>query len=113
MRVPSDRKPKKEGKTINEKIADVLRKITEDETLAAKMSAIQDPDEAYKLASSLQDGFTKEEFITAMKELAAANGDLTDDDLKKFAGGDDTVYISIGVSYIMSSGVSVAAAAAI
>ena len=48
-----------------------------------------------------------------MKELAAANGDLTDDDLKKFAGGDDTVYISIGVSYIMSSGVSVAAAAAI
>ena len=72
---------------MNENIKKFLEKAVQDPELLKKLSAIRDPDEAYKLASSVQDGFTKEEFITAMKELAAANGDLNEDDLKKFAGG--------------------------
>ena len=75
---------------MNESIKKFLEKLAQDPELIAKLSAIQDPDEAYKLASSVQDGFTREEFITAMKEIAAADGDLTDADLKKFAGGVDT-----------------------
>ena len=74
---------------MNESIKKFMEKAAQDPELAAKMSAIQDPDEAYRLASSVQDGFTREEFITAMEELKTVNNDLTDADLKQFAGGDD------------------------
>ena len=94
---------------MNGNIQKFLEKLSQDPELIAKMGAIQDPDEAYRLASSVQDGFTKEEFITAMRELAAANGDLTDADLKKFAGGVDTVDVSKSVA--ASVGTAVAAAA--
>ena len=98
---------------MNESIKKFMEKAAQDPELAAKMSAIQDPDEAYKLASSLQDGFTKEEFINTMKELAAANSDLTDADLKKFAGGTDSELVSVSISYLVSSGATMAAVAAI
>ena len=45
---------------MNENIKKLLEKVAQDPELSAKMRAIQDPDEAYKVASSLQDGFTKE-----------------------------------------------------
>ncbi len=51
---------------MNENIKKFLEKAAQDPELTAKMSAAQNPDEAYKLASSVQDGFTREEFITAM-----------------------------------------------
>ena len=98
---------------MNESIKKLLVKAAQDPELAAKMSAIQDPDEAYKLASSVQDGFTKEEFITAMRELAAANGDLTDADLKKFAGGTDTKEVfSIASATVSALNISLGASAA-
>ena len=89
---------------MNENIQKFLEKLGQDPELIKKMSAIRDPEEAYRLASSLQDGFTKEEFMTAMNDLATSNGDLTDDDLKKFSGGitdeDLTVSISVATSLV-------------
>ena len=96
---------------MNGNIQKFLEKLSQDPELIAKMGAIQDPDEAYRLASSVQDGFTKEEFITAMKELAAANGDLTDADLKKYAGGSDVTEVVSDVTEV-SVGVTIVAAAA-
>ena len=96
---------------MNESMKKFLEKVAQDPELLAKMSAVQNPDEAYRLASALQDGFTKEEFITTMKDLAAASGDLTNDDLKKFAGGVDTVDVSKSVA--ASVGTVVVAASAI
>jgi len=78
---------------MNEKIALFLHKVEKDETLVAKLSAIKNPDEAYALAASVQDGFTKEEFVAAMEGIR--NGDLTAEDLEKLAGGvdiDNTVF---------------------
>ena len=43
---------------MNENIKKFLEKAAQDPELTAKMSAVRDPDEAYELASSLQDGFT-------------------------------------------------------
>ena len=94
---------------MNESMKKFLEKVVQDPELTAKLSAIKDPDEAYRLASALQDGFTKEEFITAMKELAAASGDLTNDDLKKFAGGVDTVDLSKSVAATVGTAVAAAA----
>ena len=97
---------------MNENMKKFLEKAAQDPELLAKMSAVQNPDEAYRLASALQDGFTKEEFITAMKELAAANDDLSDADLKKFAGGIDTEDIeSVASSAMSSASISLSAAA--
>ena len=98
---------------MNESIKKFLEKAEQDPAFITKMRAVQDSDEAYRLASSVQDGFTKEEFITAMKELAAANGDLTDADLKKFAGGTDTKEVfSIASATVSAINVSLGASAA-
>ena len=96
---------------MNENIKKFLEKAAQAPELLAKMSVIQDPDEAYRLASSVQDGFTKEEFITAMKEFAAVNGDLTADDLKKFAGGGTSELVSMSISASVSAGTGAAAVA--
>lgn len=99
---------------MNEKIKAVLRKIAADPELVARLNACQNPDEAYKLASSLQDGFTQEEFVSAMKDLDAAvkADDLSDADLEKIAGGGTSeLVLSFGVSVVGSA--SAAAAAAI
>ena len=98
---------------MNENIKKLLEKVAQDPELSAKMRAIQDPDEAYKVASSLQDGFTKEEFLNAMKELAVASGDLSDDDLKKFAGGGGSMDVSLVTSIVSVSAGAAAEAAAI
>ena len=98
---------------MNENIKKFLEKAAQDPELTAKMSAVRDPDEAYELASSLQDGFTKEEFFTAMKELAAADGDLGDADLKKFSGGGESDSITLFNSYNVTGVASASAWAAI
>ena len=74
---------------MNENIVKFIEKLDKDQDLLAKIADIRDADEAYDLASSVQDGFTKEEFVSAMKELASQVNvtELTDEDLEKYAGG--------------------------
>ena len=75
---------------MNENIKELLRKVSADESLAAKFTEISDPDEAYALASSIQEGFTKEEFIqtmSKMRDMSEQQGELSDDDLAQVAGG--------------------------
>ena len=102
---------------MNEKIAAALRKITEDEALLAKLQACADPDEAYAIVSSVENGFTKEEFIAAMEQVKAAidaSTTLSEDDISKMAGGVDgadvTVAVSVSASAV-SATASIAAAA--
>ncbi len=94
---------------MNEKIALFLKKIEGDEALAARFQGVTNPDEAYAIAASMQDGFTKEEFIAAMD--AIRNDELSDADLKSLAGGDaDDVVGSILTSISTVSTVSALAA---
>ena len=95
---------------MNEKIKLFLQKVEKDEALAAKFQGVTNPDEAYALAASVQDGFTKEEFISAMEQIN--NGELSQDDLAAMAGGvnEKSVIIS-GASAV--SGAFIAGASAI
>ena len=75
---------------MNENIKKFLEKVEQSPELQAKFSQIRNPNEAYKLAASIQDGFSKEEFITEMTKLyEAAIQDLSDEDIAKIAGGGD------------------------
>ena len=100
---------------MNENIKALLEKVAADEELQAKFSQIKDPDEAYALASSIQSGFTKEEFVEAMTAIKEAmNEDITDEDLAKSAGGGtDDIVVSVSVSMAISVVVTPTAAAAI
>ena len=49
---------------------------------------MKSPDEAYALAASVQEGFTKDEFIAAMDEIRKE--EFSDTDLESLAGGDET-----------------------
>ena len=100
---------------MNENIKTFLEKVAADSELQSKFSQINDPDEAYALASSIQSGFTKEEFVEAMTAIKEAmNEDLTDEDLAKSAGGDtEDIIVSVGASLAISFVVSPTAAAAI
>ena len=95
---------------MNEKVIQFLKKIEQDEALAAKFQGVTNPDEAYALAASVQDGFTKEEFISAMEQIN--NGELSQDDLAAMAGGvDETGIIISGASTV--TGAFIAGASAI
>jgi len=87
-----------------------------DQELQARFSQITDPDEAYAMASSVQSGFTKEEFIETMTAIREAmNEDLSDEDMAKSAGGvSDEVKVSVflSVTSAFSGAVTVTAAAA-
>ena len=101
---------------MNENIKVFLEKMAADSELQARFSQIKDPDEAYELASSIQPGFTKEEFVTEMTKIKEAmEEDLTDADLAKSSGGDkDTVVASVTISVAtVVSAVSWGAAAAV
>jgi len=77
---------------MNENIVKFLQKVVEDEGLQAKMKSITDMDEAYEFARTIQDGFTKEEFVTTMTELKEevfGDDELSDEDLALAAGGLD------------------------
>lgn len=101
---------------MNENIRLFLEKMAEDQDLQAKFSQIHDPDEAYALASSVQSGFTKAEFIETMTVIRdAMEEDLSDEDMAKSAGGvSDEVQISVflSVTSAFSGAVTVTAAAA-
>ena len=101
---------------MNENIKLFLEKMAEDQELQARFSQITDPDEAYSLASSVQSGFTKEEFIETMTAIRdAMEEDLSDEDLARSAGGvSDEVKVSVflSVTSAFSGAVTVTAAAA-
>lgn len=101
---------------MNENIKAFLEKLSADQELQTKFSQIKDVDEAYALASSIQSGFTKDEFITEMTKIKEAmEEDLTDADLAKSSGGDaDTVVATVTISVAsVVSAVSWGAAAAV
>ena len=96
---------------MNGNIVKFLKQVEQDEALVAKLNAIKDPDEAYALAASVQDGFTKEEFVAAMEGIR--NGELSDADLAKMSGGiEDDVLMSASISASVSSSVTSLSAAA-
>ena len=73
---------------VNQNIVKFLEKVANDEELQAKMQKATNPDEAYAIASAVQDGFTKEEFVEVMQALnAQAANEISEDDLNKVAGG--------------------------
>lgn len=88
---------------MNENIQKLMKKVSENPEIAAKFSGLTDPEEAFKLASSIQDGFTKEEFMAAVETVKATmeeNKELSDEDLNKVAGGDvsdvmETIWVSV------------------
>lgn len=77
---------------MNENIKIFLQKLGENPELQEQLSACKTPDECYAFASSVQEGFTQEEFVTAMEQLKAviesADG-ISEEDLAKIAGGID------------------------
>ena len=75
---------------MNENIKTLLTQIAESEELQAKFAGLDTPEKAYELAKTLQDGFTKEEFLEAAKEIAEAQiDDVSDEELAAAAGGTD------------------------
>lgn len=93
-----------------------LKKLTDDTDLQEKMAACRTPEEAYDIASSVQPGFTIEEFteaMTAVKESIESSEALSDEDLAKAAGGitsDDLDRIALTV---MSASIASTAATAV
>ena len=79
---------------MNENFRLFFEKVAADPELQAKLSECKSPDEAYALASGIQEGFTKEEFIEEMTKIKnSMEENLTDEDLAKSVGGMDTSYI--------------------
>ena len=75
---------------MNENIKKFLEKLAADQELQAKFEQIRDPDEAYRIASEIQGGFTKEEFFSEISRLKESlDENLTDEDLAQSAGGGD------------------------
>ena len=99
---------------MNENIKELMQKVAADESLQAKMQAFTDMDEAYEFATSIQDGFTKEEFskvMTKLSEMVSDNGELTDDDLASIAGGaESTTVLSVTASTAIASCAAMGAA---
>ena len=101
---------------MNENIKLFLEKLESDPELQEKIIAEKDPDKVYLIASSVQGGFTKEEFIEEMTKIKTdMDENLTDEDLAKSAGGIDTSQIVsiVTVSSAAISGATLAAANAI
>ena len=78
-----------------------IQKLVTDEELQRKMLACKSPEEAYALASSVQEGFTFDEFVETMTELNdMEDQELTREDMAKVAGG-----VSIGDMLISGSAI--------
>ena len=73
---------------MNENITKMLEMLSRDEEAQKKLEATHDPDEAYAIVSKIHGGYTKEEFVEAMKTINdAINQDLNGEDLAQTAGG--------------------------
>jgi predicted ribosomally synthesized peptide with nif11-like leader len=77
---------------MKEELKLFLQKAANDTALQEKLQGCKSPEEAYAIASSVQEGFTFEEFVEAGQKLndMAESQDLTDEDLAKAAGGAST-----------------------
>ena len=98
---------------MNENIKAFLEKVEASPDLQTQFSKIRDPEEAYKLAASVQDGFTKDEFVSEMTKLYEAQvADLSEEDISKVAGGVDDVatYVISTVASSIGFGITLAAA---
>ena len=88
----------------NKNIRLFLEKLGQNPELQEKLSQIRDPEEAYKLASGVQEGFTKEEFVTEMKRLyEELCQDLSEEDVAKIAGGGVDTQMTKYVTSILGS----------
>ena len=88
---------------MNENIKKFLEKVEQSPELQAQFDQIRDPEEAYKLAASIQDGFTKDEFISEMKKLYEAMlQNLSEEDIAQVAGGRASTSISVITSIVFS-----------
>ena len=90
---------------MNENIKKFLEKLSQDEQLAAKFDACKNADEAYAVASGAVEGFSKEEFVSAMEQVKAAidaSTTLTEDDISKMAGGVDWSAVTYGTAASVS-----------
>lgn len=83
---------------MNENIQALVKRVMENEELQSQFEKLETPEEAFELASKLQDGFTKEEFLEAVKGFAAFNEDITDDELAAIAGGENEADDPLGLS---------------
>ena len=75
---------------MNENLKALAEKVMADDALQAKFAAVKNADEAYELASSVVHGFSKDEFVSFVKDMqsaAKAGGKLTDEELEQAAGG--------------------------
>ena len=98
---------------MNENIKAFLAKVEASPDLQAQLSQIRNPEEAYKLASSVQGGFTKEEFVSEMTKIYEAQiADLSDEDIAKVAGGSEAATIAASVTFGVVSVASLASVGA-
>ena len=73
---------------MNENLKIFLEKVSADTALQQRFADVRDPEEAYRLASEIQGGFTKEEFIAEMTRIRnAMEENLSDEDLARSSGG--------------------------
>ena len=96
---------------MNENISKFLEKVGQDKDLQEKFNAIRNLEEAYKLAATVQDGFTQQEFETEMKRLyEEMSKDLSEEDMARIAGGvDKDTSFAISTTAVVSVGGVVAA----
>ena len=88
---------------MNENIRLFFEKYADDKELQNKLAAIQDPDEAFALVQSVQDGFTKEEFFSFIEQLNDnENRELDLEDMAKVAGGASGSLLSFVSEKVMS-----------
>lgn len=88
---------------MNENIRLFFEKYANDKELQNKLAAIKDPDEAFELVQSVQDGFTKEEFFSFIEQLNDnANQELDLEDMAKVAGGVSGSIVSYVSEKVMS-----------
>ena len=92
---------------MKEELKLFFQKVAEDRELQQKMQACKSPEEVYVIASSVQDGFTFEEFTETAAELyEQATAELSDEDLAKAAGGADTTLVCTVVGPIAVAGLA-------
>lgn len=73
---------------MNENLAIFLNKFLADRELQERFEKTSGEDECYEIALTVQDGYSKDEFVKAMIDLRdAVQEDISMDDLDKVAGG--------------------------
>lgn len=73
---------------MNENLAIFLNQFLADRELQERFEKASGEDECYEIALTVQDGYSKDEFVKAMSDLRdAIQDDISIDDLDKVAGG--------------------------